>query len=156
VSALRRLTRSYVQRLVAAPERVMPLLTAARENEWAAVFQPRILHEGEPPGGLRGLFVTGEGAEETLWTMTDYDPAAGHVAYFRTIPGVIGVHIDIRLEGDGAAGCRATVSYTYAALGAEGNARVEAMTEERYREQMVEWARAINHYLETGERLGNY
>jgi hypothetical protein len=156
LSELRRLSRRYVQHLVAAPEQVMPLLTAARENEWAAVFQPRILHPGEPPGGLHGLFVTGTGAEETLWTMTAYDPAAGRVAYFRTIPGTLAVHIDIRLEGEGPAGCRATVTYTYAALAPDGNPRVEAMTEERYREQMVEWERALNHYLRTGERLGNY
>jgi hypothetical protein len=156
VSELRRLTRSYVQSLAAPPEQVMPLLTAEREGEWATGFQPRILHSGEPPGGLHGLFVTGAGPDETLWTMTAYDPTLGHVAYFRTIPGSIAVHIDIRLERAGPAACRARVTYTYAALGPAGNPRVEAMTEERYREQMVEWESALNHYLRTGERLGNY
>jgi hypothetical protein len=156
VSALRRVTRTYVQHYGAPPERVLPLLTAARENEWAATFRPRILHPGEAPGGRHGLFVTGEGAEETLWTMTAWDPAAGRVAYFRAIPGTIAVHIMIRLEAEPPAGCRATVSYTYSALGPAGNARVDAMTEDRYREQMVEWERALDHYLRTGQRLGNY
>src|SRR6185503_5522588 len=77
VTVLQRVTRRYVQHLHAPPERVMPLLTAARENEWAASFQPRILHAGEPPGGVRGVFQTGEGAEETLWTMTACDAATG-------------------------------------------------------------------------------
>jgi hypothetical protein len=149
-------TRRYVQHLHAAPEQVMPLLTAARENEWAASFEPRILHAGEPPGGLGGVFQTGAGAEETLWTMTAYDPARGHVAYFRTIPNVLAVHIDIRLEADGEAACRAIVAYTYSALSAAANPRVEAMTEERYRAQMVEWETALDHYLQTGRRLGNY
>ena len=156
MSELRRVTRTYVQRLAAPPERVMPLLTAARENEWAAMFQPRILHPGETPGGRHGVFLTGEGAEETLWTMTAYDPESGHVGYFRTIPGTIAVHIEIRLEREDVGRCRATVTYTYAALRPAGNQRVEAMTEERYREQMVEWERALNHYLATGQRLGNY
>jgi hypothetical protein len=156
LSALQRVTRRYVQRLAAAPGRVMPLLTAARENEWAAMFQPRILHAGEPPGGLRGVFTTGDGAEATLWTMTAFDPASGHVAYFRTIPGVLAVHIEIHLAADGPAACRATVAYTYSALSPAGNERVAAMTEERYVEQMVEWEKALNHYLQTGERLGNY
>ena len=156
MSALHRVTRRYVQHLAAPPERVMPLLTAARENEWAAVFQPRILHAGEPPGGLRGVFTTGEGAEETLWTMTAFDSEAGHVAYFRTIPGVLAVHIEIHLAADGPGACRATVAYTYSALGPAGNERVEAMTEERYVTQMVEWERALNHYLQTGQQLGNY
>ena len=150
------MTRRYVQHLAAAPEQVMPLLTAARENEWAAVFRPRILHAGEPPGGLRGVFLTGEGADETLWTMTAYDVGAGHVAYFRTIPGLLAVHIDIRLEAAGPSACRATVAYTYAALSDAGNARVDAVTEEKYVEQMVEWERSLDHYLRTGERLGNY
>jgi hypothetical protein len=156
LSDLRRVTRSYLQHLVAPPEQVMPLLTAARENEWAAMFQPRILHAGEPPAGAHGVFVTGEGESATLWTMTDYDPQHGHVAYFRTIPGTVAVHIDIRLQRDDPQGCRAVVTYTYAALSAEGNPHVDAMTEERYRQQMVEWERALNHYLRTGERLGNY
>jgi hypothetical protein len=156
VSALRRVTRRYVQHLAAPLEQVMPLLTAARENEWAAMFQPRILHPGEPPGGVDGLFVTGSGADETLWTMTAYDPAAGHVAYFRTIPGLLAVHIDIRLQRDGPAGCRAVVAYTYSALSPAGNERVDAMSEERYVSQMVEWEKALDHYLRTGERLGSY
>lgn len=156
MSVLRRVTRRYVQHLAAPRERVMPLLTAARENEWAAMFQPRILHAGEPPGGLRGVFTTGEGPEETLWTMTAFDPSVGHVAYFRTIPGVLAVHIEIHLAADGPDACRATVEYTYSALGVAGNERVSAVTEERYVQQMVEWEKALNHYLETGERLGNY
>jgi hypothetical protein len=156
VTDLQRRTHRYVQHLEAPLAQVMPLLTAARENEWAAMFQPHILHPGEPPGGLRGVFLTGEGADRTLWTMTDYDPERGHVAYFRTIPGVLATHIDIQLEADGSGRCRAAVSYTYAALSPGGNARVEAITAERYREQMVEWERALNHYLTTGERLGNY
>jgi hypothetical protein len=156
VTALQRVTRRYVQHLHAPPAQVMPLLTAARENEWAAMFQPRILHAGEPPGGLRGVFQTGDGADETLWTMTDYDTATGHVAYFRTVPGVLAVHIEIQLEPDGEAACRAIVAYTYSALSAAGNARVEAMTEERYVAQMVEWEKALDHYLQTGRRLGNY
>jgi hypothetical protein len=155
VSDLRRVTRSYVQHLVAPPEEVMPLLTAARENEWAAMFQPTILHAGEPPGGKHGVFVTGTMPEETIWTMTEFDPERGRVAYFRTIPKKVGVHIDIHLERE-PGGCRATVSYTYSALGSEGNARVDAITEEKYREQMVEWEAALNHYLKTGQRLGNY
>lgn len=156
MSELRRLTRTYVQHLAAPVEQVMPLLTAAREGEWAAMFQPRILHPGAIPGGLHGLFVTGEGPEETLWTMTAYDTVLGQVAYFRTVPGTIAVHIDIRLERLEPAACRAAVTYTYAALSPAGNPRVEAMTGERYREQMVEWERALNHYLRTGQRLGNY
>ena len=156
MSELKRVSRRYVQHLAAPPARVMPLLTAARENEWAAMFQPRILHAGEPPGGLRGVFTTGGGVEQTLWTMTAFDVAAGHVAYFRTISGVLAVHIDIQLEPDGAAATAATVAYTYSALSPAGNPRVEAMTEERYAAQMVEWERALNHYLRTGERLGSY
>ena len=156
MSGLARVTRSYVQHLAAPLARVMPLLTAARENEWAAMFEPRILHAGEPPGGLRGVFATGEGGEQTLWTMTAFDPSAGHVAYFRTIPGVLAVHIEIRLAPDGPSACRATVSYTYSALDPSGNARVEAMTEARYVAQMVEWEKALNHYLQTGQRLGSY
>lgn len=156
MSDLRRVTRRYVQHLVAPIERVMPLLTAARENEWAAMFQPTILHAGDTPGGRHGVFVTGTMPEETIWTMTDFDAERGHVAYFRTIPRKVAVHIDIRLEPEGPEGCRATVTYTYSALGAEGNARVDAITEEKYREQMVEWEAALNHYLKTGQRLGNY
>jgi hypothetical protein len=85
---LERVTRSHVQEWAAPPERVLPLLTAAREGEWAAAFTPR--------------------------------------------------------------------TYTYSALSEAGNARVAEVTEERYRQQMVEWERALNHFLRTGERLGNY
>ena len=78
------------------------------------------------------------------------------MAYFRTIAGMLAVHIEIQLAADGPGACHATVAYTYSALSPAGNERVEAMTEERYVVQMVEWERALNHYLQTGQRLGNY
>ena len=133
----------------------MPLLTAARENEWAAMFQPHILHAGEPPGGRRGVFVTGtmrrgdaldhdraSTRSADTWPISGRFPGARRS--HRHPPGADGPvgssrHGDLHVFGAGAR------------TGTRGWRR---SPRRRYREQMVEWETALNHYLRTGQRLG--
>lgn len=163
----------YEQRLEAAPERVLPLLTPLGERAWAAGWDPVL--RWEPPGGGAGtLFVIrhpGQPAphtrgtpeercadaarpgSETLWLLDTWDPAAGHVHYLHVTPGSDVTEIDIRLRPEAKDRTVATVRYTWTALGAPGVALVRSKTPEAYLHAMRHWELALNHYLTTGKQL---
>jgi hypothetical protein len=148
-----RVAHAYVQTIEAPPERVLPLLTAEREGEWAEGWSPRIVEAGTAPGGEDGVFVTTDEDGETLWTSTLYDPAAHRVEYVRVLPGVELVRIRIRLERAQGERTHAHVAYAWTALGERGEQRIARMTRARFETNMRHWERALNHYLQTGRRL---
>lgn len=148
-----RVSHVYEQRLEAAPERVLPLLTPLGERAWAAGWEPVL--RWEPPGGGAGtLFVIRHpGQPDTLWLLDTWEPAGGHVHYVHVTPGSDVTEIDIRLRPEGKDRTLATVRYTWTALGAPGVALVRSKTPEAYLHAMRDWELALNHYLTTGKQL---
>lgn len=123
-----RASHVYEQRLEAAPERVLPLLTPLGERAWAGGWDPVL--RWEPPGGGAGtLFVIRHpGQPETVWLLDTWEPAAGHVHYVHLTPGSDVTGIDIQLRPEAKDRTIATVRYTWTALGAPGVALVRSKT----------------------------
>ena len=61
------------------------LFTAEGERLWVPGWAPEIL--GPLPQATGLVFLTGEGAERTIWTVVESDPARGLVRYSRVTPG---------------------------------------------------------------------
>jgi hypothetical protein len=61
--------------------------------------------------------------------------------------------LEVELESDGSGGTKATVSYEFTSLGPAGDAFLEEISEEWYKNFMRNWERAMNHYLATGNLL---
>ncbi|HUM12781.1 MAG TPA: hypothetical protein VLT82_17670 [Myxococcaceae bacterium] len=153
-----RVSHVYQQHLQAAPDRVLPLLTPLGERAWAHGWEPQM--RWEPPGGGAGtLFVIRHPghppaqAQDTVWLLDTWEPAAGHLHYVHLTPGSDVTEIDIRLRPDGETRSIATVRYTWTALGAPGVALVRSKTPKAYLQAMREWERALNHFLTTGQAL---
>lgn len=138
-------TRSATIHLHATPDRVFPLFTPEGERLWVPGWSPRYLWPADGAAQAGMTFLTEHEDRETTWMVADFDPARRAI-YTRVTPGLSTVRVEVVCEphGDGTA---ATVRYDYVGLAPAGNASIEQMTEERYREWMGEWERAINAYL---------
>ena len=146
----RRSSRVYVQKLVAPPEQVLPLLTPLGEKAWAGGWEPVMLRD--EPGFAGSVFATSHhGPPETIWVMERYDPEGRAVRYTRVKPGSDVCEIDIVLAPT-ASGCDATVRYTWTSLGPAGDAVIDKFDEAHYLHFMTEWEQELNHYLKTGQK----
>jgi hypothetical protein len=58
--------------------------------------------------------------------------------------------VEVECEAEGARRTRVTVAYTYTALTEAGNAFIDALTEESYREMLEEWRRLMTAHLSRG------
>jgi hypothetical protein len=85
-----------------------------------------------------------------VWVVSRYDPEAGRVEYvtFRQDDrlGVISIQVSAAEQGS-----RVEVTYAFTALSEKGERHIALFTEEYYRSMMVDWQRAITHFLKTGK-----
>jgi hypothetical protein len=91
--------------------------------------------------------------------VTDYDPASFRISYAWVNPGLVAAQIRICLSrssgGQISPGhTNAFIQYTYTGLSTEGNREVKRYDQKWFRHKMQSWEAAINHYLQTGKRIG--
>ena len=141
------------------PGRVFPLFGPIREAEWADGWSPAMHHRGDVRNGeahavgTGSVFTHAKGDADSHWLLTTWDEPGGRVEYAVVVPGswVCRIVIKVAAASDGRSS--ATVRYEYTGLDAEGLALVDGYTQEAHEERIAGWARAIDHYLETGTRL---
>ena len=149
-----RVSRTYVQRLVASPEAVFPLLCPVREAEWIPDWDPLLVVSRSGVAEEDCVFITRSGADDTIWYVTDYRPKAGFISFVRTTPGLTASRLLIQLAA-APEGSTATITYAHTSLGERGDAFVEAFTEARFVGEMQSWEKRLNHYLATGKGLAD-
>jgi len=146
---LQRATRVGIQTWQAPPEGVLALLTPLGEKAWAEGWEPDIRWQA-PGDGVGTLFVIGR---ETLWWLTAFDAVKRQVTYSHLTPGVLLVELSIGLHPLPEGRTRGEVRYTFTALSERGNTRISEMSVEHFAGFMRDWERALNHYLQTGQKL---
>ena len=145
-----RVAHTYVQRLVAPPGEVLPLLCPVREADWIEGWDPLLVLSDSGVAEPDCVFVTPEDPENAIWYVTVHE--ADHVQMVRVTPGVTACRLDIELSATGA-GCEAKVTYMHTSLGEDGDAFLETFTAPYYERFMRGWEARLNHYLRTGECL---
>jgi hypothetical protein len=149
-----RATHEYTQTNSAPPERVFPLLCPVREADWVPEWQYRIIYSQSGVAELGCVFVTpNEDGSETIWLVTDYDPAAFAIAFAWVNAGLVAAQIRIRLEAKSSQQTTAHIHYTYTGLSEQGNREVERYDHAWFQHKMQSWETAINHYLRTGKKI---
>jgi len=148
LAALAQQTRSFTVGLHATVADATPLFGPIREAEWTPDWLPHFLHpdNGAQHEGVLFTTTTPTGREQ-LWMLTDYDIAAGRVAYVNVASGVIANQITIRLVPDGDRQCRATITYRRSALVPAANDEVNQMDAQWAVHQRLHWETAINAAL---------
>jgi hypothetical protein len=93
---------------------------------------------------------------ETTWVITGFDEVKHSIAYTSVTPKLKVNHIVIKCESDRSGHTKAHVSYTITALSEKGNQLIESFSKEHYREWIMNWEKAINHYLLHGVALPHH
>ncbi len=147
-----RATRSYTQKLLAAPDKVFPLLCPVREADWIEGWQPLLVVSNSGVAESDAVFVTSADPVNAIWVITRHEPEQGFVEMIKISPEVTACRLSIQLRPS-ATGCEADITYRHTSLGPKGDEFVAAFTEDYYRQFMQDWERRINHYLQTGQML---
>ena len=147
-----RATRTYTQRLVAEPARVLPLLCPVREADWIDGWGPIAVWSKSGLVEPDCVFLTRSEPHESIWYVTCHEPERNHVEMLKITPGVTACRLTIDLQ-PADHGSLATVTYMHTSLGPEGDAFVAAFTEAHYAQFMQDWEARINHYLVHGKAL---
>ena len=148
-----RVTRSYLQKLLAPPEVVFPLLCPVREVEWASGWLPKEVYSDSGVVERDCIFVMPGEPAEAVWVTTRYKPQSFQIEFAKVTPGFTVGRIEIRLWQNAEGGSDAEVTYSYTALSREGEAFVNNFTGAHYQQFMREWENELNHFIKTGERL---
>jgi len=142
-----RVSRSYTQHLNARPETVFPLLCPVRELEWVDGWDPGIVITESGFAELGCVFTTDSGDSEAIWTITEYEPESGRIAFLKVTPGQTVADISVELESEGETNTVAHITYAHTALGPDGRRVIDEFTEDYYRKFMKGWEAALNAHL---------
>lgn len=144
-----RVTHTYRQHLLAAPDRVFQLLCPVREVDWAAGWLPRLVISNSGFAETDCVFVTPGDDAEAVWYITRHEPARRYVEMLKITPEVTACRLQIRLSG-GPDDCFADVTYSHTSLGPAGDAFNARFTGEYYRVFMQQWEKELNDFLMRG------
>jgi hypothetical protein len=151
----KRVTHEYVQTNFAAPETVFPLLCPVAEQKWVPGWQYRLIHSQSGLAELGCVFITpNEDGSESTWVVTEYDPTKFRVGFVWVNPALVAAQIQIELHAKPEAKTEARIRYSYTGLSEKGNQEVARYDAAWFGHKMEGWEAAINHYLQTGRRIG--
>jgi hypothetical protein len=150
-SALRSI-KTAKQHLLATPDKVFPLLCPTREYDWIEPWKCRMVHSKSGFAELDCIFVTDFPNEgEDVWVVSVYRPNE-EIQFVRSNGRrVIQFRITLTDNGDGTTTAEWTQMFT--GLNEDGNRLVASVTDEGYRQRILERERQLNHYLTTGKML---
>jgi hypothetical protein len=120
------------------------LFTAEGERLWVPGWSPHIL--GPLPQARGLVFLTGKGAERTIWTVIESDESRGLVLYSRVTAGSRAGLVRVRVEAD-RDGSSVEVTYDMTALSPQREAALDAYSEAGFREMLGTWQHLIAEFL---------
>ncbi len=150
-----RASHTYLQKLVAGPSQVFPLLCPVREADWLDGWDPLEVWSRTGLAEPDCVFTTpaaGGAPQDAIWYVTRHEPGNGFVEMLKITPSVTACRLTIQLRA-AAGGCEAEITYLHTSLGPAGDLFVAGFTAEFYRRFMHEWETRLNHYLATGALL---
>ncbi len=149
----KRVTRTYVQKIDAAPADIFPLLCPVRESEWLEGWQCQVVYSRSGLAEKDCIFKTArEGEAETVWTITQHDRDR-FIEFLMVTPGSRVGRLEIEIAQTSPDTSEVHISYTFTALAEEGNLFIDAYTEDLFNQRMQWWERSMNHFLATGSLL---
>ncbi len=150
----KKVTLSYRQINNALPEKVFPLLCPVREMDWLDGWDYKMIYSKSGVAEEGCVFSTPHhGDEETIWTITKYEPDDFEIAFVRVTPSESVVRISINLERVDVVSTHAFIKYEYTSLSAEQTHYLENNLEKDFKASMLWWEKAINYYLKNGKML---
>lgn len=147
-----RVSRSFTQRLVAAPSAVFPLLCPVREADWIDGWDPISVATQSGVAEPDCVFITAADPDNAIWYITRHERERGFVEMIKITPLVTACRLTMQLRPV-AGGSEAIITYAHTSLGPEGDTFVASFTEDFYRQLMQNWETRLNHYLLHGDTM---
>lgn len=144
---------TYVQRLVAPPQDVFPLLCPVMETRWVPGWMPSTVLSNCGVIEPGCIFTTAAKPHDAIWIVSRHDPVGHRLEMYKVAPAHSITRLEIDLSGEADGTTSASVAYEVTAIGTAGEKYVEEFTEEWYEGFMQSWEKAMNHYLKTGRRI---
>ena len=91
--------------------------------------------------------------ESSIWIVSKYDPGNWALEMYKIAPKHTISKLEILLIVESGNSTTAHISYEITAIGSAGDKFLEEFTENWYESFMLEWEKAMNHYLETGKKI---
>lgn len=132
---------------------IMPLYCPVRELDWCENWNPKVVNSNTGLVEKDCIFITSHGDDDVVWIVSDYDVAKGHVVMYYHVPEVLVTKLEIKVAPITDIKTKATLIYSKTSLSERGDKVLEDFTKEEYNIMMDSWAKAMNHYLATGEML---
>ena len=151
----RRIQTTSTLTIPAPPSRVFPLLCPTREYEWLPGWSCELIYSNSGAAEQGCIFRTSflnEGEE--IWVMSGYDPESRRVEMIRFIEGSRVAHVEVSLSAAGDESTKLVWTETITALDEQGNAYVDAFSEETQAARLGFLEQALAHFCETGRILG--
>ncbi len=150
----KRVTRTYTQHILAAPNAVFPLLCPVREAEWLDGWDYKLIYSTSGYAEEGCVFTSKQTDEpDTIWLTTEHDEQSHRVEFARVTPESRVAKVNISLRANPDETTSADISYTITALNETGNEFVDGYTEQSFVQGMQWWEKSMNHFLKTGEKL---
>ena len=151
----KRIQTTSTLEIPAPPGRVFPLLCPTREYAWLPGWSCELIYSDSGVAEQGCIFRTSflnEGEE--VWVVSGYDPENQRVEMVRFIEGSRVAHVEVSLSAAGDESTRLIWTETITALDEQGNAYVDAFSEETQVARMRFLEKALGHFCETDQMLG--
>lgn len=136
------------------PAKVFPLLCPVKEADWIDGWEYVMIYSQSGVAEKGCVFTTpGPGNKITTWYITEHDAENFRIEFVRMAPGEMVVKIVIQLTDNKDGTTVSDISYEYTALSEEANSRISNELDTVFRNSMLYWEKAMNHYLQTGTKL---
>jgi hypothetical protein len=149
----KRIKHSYIQTLLASPDKVFPLLCPTLEKEWVQDWDPIKIISRSGIAEKDCIFITPSQPNDSIWIITHYEPLSYMIEMYKVTPGHTVGKLEISLLSESDNVTKANISYEYTALSKDGEVFLSVFTSEWYNCFMLDWEKALNHYLKTGNKI---
>lgn len=149
-----RVSKTAIIQLNGSIEKVFPLFGAFEEKKWADKWDPKLVYPSTERIEEGTVFKTkGHGHNETgfLWIVTKYQPNDHLIQYLVSTENRYWT-ITIKCTGSGKL-TSAEITYSYTGLNLIGNQINPIAMQSIYMQNLKDWEKSINYYLQTGKTL---
>jgi len=144
----RHVSRTYVHKISAPPEKVFPMLCPVCEKEYVPGWDATIIHSDSGLAEKGCVFQTpNENSLPATWIITQHDETAGKIQFAIVTPDSHASTLDVSLEPNGKNNSALTFTYTHVALTDRGQEFVKTFTAELFRTKMATFETALNNQL---------
>ena len=148
-----RLVKSFSRRIAAPASKVFPLLCPTLEYDWLPGWSCELVYSDTGVAEDNCIFTTSFiGGREGIWTVSRYEPNKA-IEFVVVHPDSHVMKLNIHLEEREAGSTDAAWTYTFTALGPEGNEHIDTEIATGFDTRTGAVIDALEHYCMTGKKL---